>query len=322
MRCYLSNRLFVVGIVVAILLISLDATAGVTMPSNSNFATQAPNDYFYHGEPQSNNVAQNTPYSIISTQDETDDSGYQTKKSTDNEVRLLEMEQKLRDLTGQLEENSYKLKKLNDSVETIKGQLQKLIALQQADTSIVDTAPQAPAITINNKPASENKINTPITNVQSPIPTTSPSSSLGVVKQSADKTISKVSESPESLYEKAFSLLSKSDYQNAENEFYKFISQYPDHKLAANAFYWLAETYYVRADYQKAAVYFAEGFQKHPDGPKAADNLLKLAMTLGKLEKTSDACITFSELFKRYPTLPDSVKTRAEQERQKLNCQQ
>lgn len=125
---------------------------------------------------------------------------------------------------------------------------------------------------------------------------------------------------PEAQYDYAFGLLTQADYPAAEQALRDFIEQHPDHALAGNAKYWLGETYYVRGDYQQAAVTFAEAYQKYPENSKAADNLLKLGMALGALGSTQDACGTFSELLKRYPDSAVTVRQRTQQEQQRLGC--
>jgi len=126
---------------------------------------------------------------------------------------------------------------------------------------------------------------------------------------------------PEMMYETAFMLVREADYTKAEQELKTFLTTYPSHSLAANAQYWLAETYYVRGDFHEAAKQFAKGYQEYPQGAKAGDNLLKLGLALAKLDKTSDACLTFQQLDKDFPGDNSPVKRRASQEKKRLACE-
>jgi tol-pal system protein YbgF len=126
--------------------------------------------------------------------------------------------------------------------------------------------------------------------------------------------------SPEEQYQYAWGLLRGQDYPGAEAALRSFISQHPQHTLAGNAQYWLGETYYVRKDYRQAAVAFAEGYQNYPNSAKAPDNLLKLGLALAQIGEKGDACEAFAQLGRQFPTAPQSLKDRAQRERQRLAC--
>ena len=121
-------------------------------------------------------------------------------------------------------------------------------------------------------------------------------------------------------YNFAFSLLRKADYDGAQAAFNEFIALHPGSELAGNAYYWLGETYYVRNAYQEAAVSFLKGYQQFPQGDKAPDNLLKLGMTLTRLGKNAEACATFNELNAKFPDAPQTVRDRAAQEAAAAGC--
>lgn len=127
-------------------------------------------------------------------------------------------------------------------------------------------------------------------------------------------------DTPRSLYNQAFRLLNQTDYDGAETHFKQFTSKYPEDPLIGNAWYWLGETYYVRRSYIKAADSFRQGFEVLPDGPKAGDNLLKLAMSLSALQKTEEACIVLRQVDERYSGDSESLRNRAQQELNRLNC--
>ncbi|HVG80728.1 MAG TPA: tol-pal system protein YbgF, partial [Methylomirabilota bacterium] len=126
--------------------------------------------------------------------------------------------------------------------------------------------------------------------------------------------------SPEQQYQYAWGLLRGQDYPGAEAALRSFIGQHPQHTLAGNAQYWLGETYYVRKDYRQAAVAFAEGYQNYPNSAKAPDNLLKLGLALAQIGEKADACEAFAQLGRQFPTAPQSLKDRAQRERQRLTC--
>ena len=126
--------------------------------------------------------------------------------------------------------------------------------------------------------------------------------------------------SAKELYDSAFAAIKKQNYKTAQAEFEAFLALYPQHELAGNAQYWLGESYFARSMYQKAAVAFAEGFQKYRQSQKAPDNLFKLGVTMSKMNKKNEACIAFKNFSKEYPQVSESMKRRLDAEVQKLSC--
>ena len=135
-----------------------------------------------------------------------------------------------------------------------------------------------------------------------------------------NNSIVSISKNPEEIYQRAYNILSKGNYEAAEAAFNAFIKDYPDHDLTSNAYYWLGQTFFVRKNHQKAATTFAAGYIKFPKGSKAADQLFKLGMSLNSLNKNTDACATFKKLDKEFPNAPSRISNRAKTFKEKLDC--
>lgn len=125
---------------------------------------------------------------------------------------------------------------------------------------------------------------------------------------------------PKQLYEAAYGYLLQRDYGAAETAFGEFLRIYPNDSLAGNAQYWLGETHFVRGQYKSAAGAFLKGYQTYTSGAKAPDSLLKLAMSLDRLGQKDAACSSFAELQSKFPNAPQSVKSRAKSEQQRVGC--
>jgi tol-pal system protein YbgF len=125
---------------------------------------------------------------------------------------------------------------------------------------------------------------------------------------------------PKQLYETAYGYLLQRDYGAAEVAFDDFLKRYPSDSLSGNAQYWLGESHFVRGQYKAAAGAFLKGYKTYAQGAKAPDSLLKLAMSLDRLGQKDAACSSFSELNAKFPNAPQSVKTRAQSERQRVGC--
>jgi tol-pal system protein YbgF len=126
---------------------------------------------------------------------------------------------------------------------------------------------------------------------------------------------------PRQLYETAYGYLLQRDYGAAEAAFDDFLKKFPSDSLAGNAQYWLGESFFVRGQYKSAASAFLKGYQTYAKGAKAPDSLLKLAMSLDRLGQKDAACASYAELNSKFPDAPQSVKGRAQAERQRVGCQ-
>jgi tol-pal system protein YbgF len=129
------------------------------------------------------------------------------------------------------------------------------------------------------------------------------------------------STNPKELYETAYGYLLQRDYGAAQAAFDDFLAKYPNDSLSGNAQYWLGETHFVRGQYKAAAGAFLKGYQTFAQSAKAPDSLLKLAMSLDRLGQKDAACSSYAELSSKFPNAPQSVKSRAQSERQRVGCQ-
>jgi tol-pal system protein YbgF len=126
---------------------------------------------------------------------------------------------------------------------------------------------------------------------------------------------------PQQQYDAAMQLLRAGDYAGAEGGLQLFLDLNPEHALAPNAAYWLAETHYVRKSYAAAAAAFARNYRVYgKDDTKAPDNLLKLGMSLEGLQETDKACRTFAELAKEFPNAPAHIQQALVRERERAEC--
>jgi tol-pal system protein YbgF len=211
------------------------------------------------------------------------------------EVRLSQIEDQQRALTGQLEKINFELEKLKASMTRLQADTEQ--RFQQGGQG-ANTAP------------------TPLT----------PASTAAPAEQQGGGTLGALSSSEgnngpaEALYEDSFSALKDDKYDRAESGFKDFLSQYPGHPLASNAQYWLGETYYVRGDYKQAAKMFAQGYQNFPKSAKANDSLLKLGLSLSKMGKKDDACISLKQLQKEIADAENPLRHRATEEIKQLGC--
>ncbi len=264
---------------------------------------------------------------------------YSTNSSTSaqTEVRLQQMETQIRELTGRVEKQIYEINQLKQQVKTLKSQdgSQGSSGVSGIDHgSRTNELPRANVV--NGAPLGSGQILVP---EREKARGSYDLSGTSVMAKSAPKNPLNLNFKPPetlgmktavpgggtteatALYEHAYANLKIKEYQKAQEEFQTFLKEHSDHVLAANAKYWLGETYYVRGEYKKSARTFAEGFQTYPESAKSPDILLKLGMSLNGMGKKKDACVALSQVPVKFPTGAETILTRAAQEMKKLGCE-
>ena len=276
---------------------------------------------------------------------EVDNNNYRTE--ADHERRLLELEEKTRSVEGVMEELSYLKEQINkltqqnaDLLEKIENLNQKPVLSEEVikednPEEIVEQYPIYPGM--SNSELNKNEDQSTV-KVLAKIDTTNGNDEI--VKQTINNeetklliedekeikndnqkvAIIKPSKEPQEIYQRAYNLLSKGNYEAAEVAFIKFIKDFSDHSLTSNAYYWLGETFYVRKNYIQAAQNFAAGYKKFPKGSKASAQLLKLGISLYALNKNKEACSTFAKLNKEFSDLSLSISSRVNTFKEKLDC--
>jgi tol-pal system protein YbgF len=121
-------------------------------------------------------------------------------------------------------------------------------------------------------------------------------------------------------YDTAITLLSAGEVVDAQKRLRAFLTAHPDNELAANAEYWLGETFFLRKDYTAAGWAFAKGYERNGNSPMAADSLLRLGMTFARLDRKAEACATFDKLQADYPNPSETFGTSLRDQRRSAGC--
>lgn len=102
-------------------------------------------------------------------------------------------------------------------------------------------------------------------------------------------------------YDNAYSNYRLSDYPSAIRGFEAFLKSYPKHALAANAQYWIGESYAHMKQYRDAIDAERRLLGTYPDSNKAPDALLIIGTAEGNLGDNAAARKTYEELVAKYP---------------------
>jgi len=108
-------------------------------------------------------------------------------------------------------------------------------------------------------------------------------------------------EQERAAYDNAFDALKSGRYAEAARLFQGFLDTFPDGTYAANARYWLGESYYVVEDYAKAQAQFEALIARWPEHDKTPGALLKIGLSQYGRKQYDEAEATLREVGERYP---------------------
>jgi len=281
------------------------------------------------------------------------------KRNDDSSIRIGELEERIRVLTGQLEQMAYQMRELQDQMRRMQEdneyrfqQLEGGAPGKRSDAApglAPDGTPQsgslvAPGGQLATVPGSgsgdgdwaqtggyeqgtERPAEGPIdlsalAGGLETVPGTGQTSGPGPEHSTDDAALAGIigSGDPRADYDQAYSMAVNGDYSAAEAGFRTFLETYPDNELSANAQFWLGESLLAQQNYREAADAFLKTYRDHPGNSKSPDSLLKLGMSLRGLGETDVACATFAELLAKFPNASPAVLSQARDERQRAQC--
>jgi tol-pal system protein YbgF len=242
------------------------------------------------------------------------------------EVRLGQLEELLRGLTGRIEQLEFEQRRVNERLDRLVADLDvRLSALEAGGgrgggggAAAEEAGDRAAAATPSPESEERNLLDRLPSGAElaapAPEAATTPAAPAitGGTAEAGD---------PITRYHAAMDLLRAGDYAAAETALAALVAAHPDHEVTANAAYWLAETHYVRKNYAEAAATFARNYRTYgADAAKAPDNLLKLGMSLEALGDTERACQVFAELGNAFPEAPAHIEQAVARERSRAGC--
>jgi tol-pal system protein YbgF len=115
---------------------------------------------------------------------------------------------------------------------------------------------------------------------------------------------------PDSIYMKGLDTFKAGDMPAAREIFTKFLEQYPQHELAANAHYWIGETHYSEKSYEPAILSFQEVIKNYPQKEKVPAAMLKQAMAFKAINDTKSAKYVLKKLGEGFPKSDEAIKAK------------
>lgn len=116
--------------------------------------------------------------------------------------------------------------------------------------------------------------------------------------------------SPDYLYQQGMEAMKEGNSTKARELFTNFLEQHPKHALAANAHYWIGESYYSEKNFDSAVLSFQEVIKNFPDKDKAPAALLKQGMAFKEMGDAKSANYVLKKLVDDYPKSEEAKTAR------------
>lgn len=208
-------------------------------------------------------------------------------------ARVDTLEAQLKTLTGQVEIDGNRIRKLEETLSAFEARLKAVEPQTVAATTVVGGSDSVVAAT-----------QTP-----SPRPPASTATASKPAARAADpdrKALIDAVEIPatgdavEDAYTYGFRLWQAKLYPEAQVKLKEFVAKNPGHRRASYAQNLLGRAYLDEGKPALASVAFYDNYQKMPKGERAAESLYWLGVALTRLKKPADACKVFTEFDQVY----------------------
>jgi TolA-binding protein len=237
-------------------------------------------------------------------------------------ARVNALESQLASVTGQVEQNSYKIKQLEDAFARYKA---------ETEPRLLQTDPAAAATTPAARPTAPASDDTPVQPAATkPTPSKSSAAAKPAPAPAASeerKTAVAAIERPSTgdpasdAYNYGYRLWDAKYYPEAQAQLKATVDKYGSSPIASKAANLLGRAYLDDGKPALASVAFYENYQKRPRGERAPDSLAYLGEALIQLKKPADACKVYAELNDVYgATLSASLKAMAEKGKARAKC--
>ncbi len=209
----------------------------------------------------------------------------------DLNARVDALETQLQTLTGQVETDGNRVRKLEDALKSYDARLKALEGTGPL-TSVDETGTARPAVepvavkptTAIAKPAGA-----------APKPTSQTKVDPGRKAAIEAVEIPATGDAIEDSYTYAFRLWAAKLYPEAQMKLKEFVAKYPTNKRASYAQNLLGRAYLDEGKPALASVAFYDNYQKMPRGERASESLYWLGIALTRLKKPADACKVYKE---------------------------
>jgi tol-pal system protein YbgF len=209
--------------------------------------------------------------------------------------RLSEISNSLQELRGRFEEYKYSTEKaLRDMVAERDLARAQIAAVESQVKALKDklAAVEAPAAPAETPPAAA-------------------VSPAGTEKEKAEAPVSEPQKEPAAEkvtdYDAAYQLFKDKKYKEAREKFESFLKDFPKDRLAGNAQFWIAETYFAGKDYESAILAYETLLKKYPESEKASAASYKQGLAFIEIGDKKTGMTILRKLVAKYPASKDAA---------------
>lgn len=229
----------------------------------------------------------------------------------DLEARVSGIEAQLQNLTGQVEQNNFKLRQLEDAFTKYKAET----AGQSAGAEV---APAAPAPSTPPKPASA-AVKVPAASAKPVAMTLTPAADRKVAVAAIDRP--STGSAADDAYAYGYRLWAAKFYPEAQVQLKATVDKFGTTGVGSRAQNLLGRAYLDDDKPALASVAFYDNYKTRPKGDRAAESLVYLGEALIRLKKLPDACKVYEELGDVYgSTMTASLKDMMEKGKVRAKC--
>lgn len=217
-------------------------------------------------------------------------------------ARVGALESQLASMTGQVEENSFKIRQLEEAFNKYKAEA-------QSRAEVVAPPPVRPVAPADNATQTTPK---PGTNGGA---TEARKAAVAAIERPA------TGDAAADAYSYGYRLWDAKFYPEAQAQLKATVDKYGTTSVASRASNLLGRAYLDDGKPALASVAFYDNYQKRPKGDRAADSLAYLGEALIQLKKPADACKVYAELEQVYgATMSASQRGMMDKGRVKAKC--
>jgi TolA-binding protein len=209
-------------------------------------------------------------------------------------ARVATLEQQVATLTGQVEQNGFRVRQLDEAFNAYKRSVdERMRALEQGAASRPATTPAA-----GDEPAADEPPARPATPPRAAATRPAATPAVRPAAPDAEPTTaaSTSGDAAEDAYMRGYRFWEAKQYAEAERQLKEVVAKHPRHRRASYAQNLLGRTYLDQGKPSLASIAFYENYKKMPDGERAPHSLYYLAQALQTLKKPADACKVYGEL--------------------------
>ncbi len=223
-----------------------------------------------------------------------------TNPVNDLTARVDALESELRNLTGQVEQNGFKLRQLEEAIAKMRGDTDYRLNLLEGGApkpAATPGAPMPPAGVAPTPKAAEPAVTAPA------------------------PAAAKPADPGEDAYNTGYRLWEGGKFTEAQTALEGFSAKYPKHRLTSRAQNLLGRAYLDAGQPAAAAEILYANYQKLPNGERAPDSLYYLGQALVALKNTKQACIVYAQVTAEYGSkISASLKEKVAKARAAAKC--